>query len=181
MSWKCVFGFTPGAHPGVSNEVCPGSVSWKRVASKNSKRNSKRSRPSFAPVVMAARNPNAEQKDEDEEQPSVIAHLTGAALFAFLKENNATLRPGSEAEEGDIVVCSQTKNFENPVDIGRVLFASTATKVTLPVNHRDGDKVNMFVLTFKKQRKPRQLKSELLLLHYHPCYLTTILYPFTRS
>lgn len=67
----------------------------------------------------------------------------------------------SKVVVGDICVCSQKQNWEDPDDMGRALFVAPKNKpVQLPAGHRDGDKCNIFILTFKKQRKPRgQLKG----------------------
>ena len=112
--------------------------------------------------VMAARKKRGDEGARKKKgHKDIITHLSGADFFKFLQDNNVTLRPGSEAQKNDIVVCSQRSNYADPDDMGKVLFTSKK-KVKLPKGHKDGSEVNMFVMTYKKQREPRSLKGKFI-------------------
>ena len=108
-----------------------------------------------------------------------VPHLR-SEIFKFCEERKIKLRSGSEAEVGDIVVCSSTKNWVDPVVIGKVLKrAPKNTTIKLPPKHRDGAEMDMFVLTHRRQRKPRgDLKCTFLffcsLLFYIEMYFSPL-------
>ena len=84
-----------------------------------------------------------------------IPHLS-EGIVAFLGKNNLKFKPGQKAQVGDIVLCSQSANWVDPEDLGKVLAVCPKRKpFTLPDNHPDGKKVELYVLTFTKMRKPR--------------------------
>ena len=84
-----------------------------------------------------------------------IPHLS-EGIVAFLEKNNLKFKPGQKAQVGDIVLCSQSANWVDPEDLGKVLAVCPKRKpFTLPDNHPDGKKVELYVLTFTKMRKPR--------------------------
>ena len=99
-------------------------------------------------------------------------------LIKWCKENNVTLKSGCHSKKGDIVICSDGgKNFFKPCVIGRVLFRCPAgshkvLKGKKGKPHPDGDKGAIFVLDWRKQKKPRgRLASKCHIRNYYPAPL----------
>ena len=100
----------------------------------------------------------------------ILPHINGTKLLQLLKKNDLQFKPGSWAQEGDIVICSQTKNWSDPDDMGKVIKVAPKGKtIKLPKGHRDGSNVHMYVQTYTKMRKPKKKLTGCLYTTHFVC------------
>ena len=71
-------------------------------------------------------------------------------IEVFFSENDVVMLDGNDAKVGDIVICAVGGDWTSPCDIGIVKRVRKGTK--LPKGHADGEKADVFVLTFAKMK-----------------------------
>ena len=105
---------------------------------------------------------SANAKDNAGKDKKYVTPRISKDLMQFCDSNEITLKTGCYAKEGDVVICSDDgADFVKPCVIGRVIFRCPAgshqvLKGKKGKSHPDGDRGQIFVLDWRKQKKPRK-------------------------
>ena len=109
--------------------------------------------------------------------------ISGPDLLRWADDYGVKLTTGDKAEKGDIVVCSQTKNWCSPEQLGIIRAAHTKKPMKLTNKggrpHPDGDEANLFVQPYSKIRYAKKnLSRKCLLVLYFCLYFYRLLVIF---
>ena len=76
--------------------------------------------------------------------------IDAAGIYSVYEDAKQEMVHGDVAKKGDVVICSVNgKNFGEPDDLGTVIMVKD---VVLPKGHDDGEKGEIFILTYAKQK-----------------------------